>query len=59
MAKKNCQHVNRQLTENGRERHAQIREAAMKDFPPKGARDANPRRLASQREFVRHANRKG
>jgi ribosome-binding protein aMBF1 (putative translation factor) len=38
MAKKKLQHVNRQLTEKERARHAQIREAAMKDFPPKGAR---------------------
>ena len=38
MAKKKLQHVNRQLTEKERERHAQIREDAMKDFPPKGTR---------------------
>ena len=35
MAKKKLQHINRRLTEEERARHAQIREAAMKDVPPK------------------------
>jgi DNA-binding XRE family transcriptional regulator len=35
MAKK-MQHINRQLTEEERARHARIREAAMTQFPPKG-----------------------
>jgi len=35
MAKKKLQHVNRQLTDEERARHAGIREAAIKDIPPK------------------------
>lgn len=35
MVKKRLQHINRQLTEEERHRHAEIREAAYKDFPPK------------------------
>ncbi len=35
MAKKKLKHVNRRLTEEERARHARIREAAMKDIPPK------------------------
>jgi len=41
MAKK-MQHTNRQLTEKERARHAEIREAAMKDFPPKTASRRKP-----------------
>lgn len=33
--KKPFTHVNRQLTDEERARHAEIRTAAMKDFPPK------------------------
>jgi len=36
MAKK-LQHVERQLTADERKRHAQIRAAAMRDFPPRSA----------------------
>src|SRR3990172_1071210 len=44
MAKRKLQHVNRRLTEEERVRHAQIREAAMKDIPPKsgGGRKPSP-----------------
>jgi DNA-binding XRE family transcriptional regulator len=35
MSKKRLKHVNRILTEEERARHAQIREAALVDFPPK------------------------
>jgi ribosome-binding protein aMBF1 (putative translation factor) len=37
MSKERLKHVNRPLTEDERERHAQIRSAAEKDFPPKPA----------------------
>jgi ribosome-binding protein aMBF1 (putative translation factor) len=42
MAKKKLQHVNRRLTEKERASHAQIREAAMKDFPPKPGTGRKP-----------------
>jgi len=35
MSKKRLKHVERRLTEEERARHAQIREAAMQDIPPK------------------------
>ncbi len=35
MSNKRLKHVNRQLTEDERERHAKIRAAAEHDFPPK------------------------
>ena len=39
MRKPKLKHVNRRLTDEERARHAQIRDAAMKDIPPKrGAR---------------------
>jgi hypothetical protein len=41
MAKK-LQHINRRLSEDERARDAQIREAAMKDFPPKPGTDRKP-----------------
>lgn len=43
-AKKKIEHVNRRLTDEERERHAAIREAAAQDFPPKEDvhRDAAP-----------------
>jgi ribosome-binding protein aMBF1 (putative translation factor) len=41
MAKK-MQHTNRRLTEKERTRHAEIREAAMKDFPPKAGSRRKP-----------------
>ncbi len=42
MAKKKLQHVHRQLTEEERARHARIREAAMKDIPPKPGSGRKP-----------------
>jgi DNA-binding XRE family transcriptional regulator len=44
MAKSKLQHVNRRLTGEERARHARIRAAAMKDFPPKptGGRKPSP-----------------
>lgn len=42
MSQKKPVHINRRLTEEERARHAAIREAALRDFPPtKGARQ-NP-----------------
>ena len=35
-------HINRPLTEEERARHAQIRAAAAKDFPPKAGASAQP-----------------
>jgi DNA-binding XRE family transcriptional regulator len=35
MAKRKLQHINRRLTNEERARDARIRDAAMKDFPPK------------------------
>jgi DNA-binding XRE family transcriptional regulator len=35
MIKKKLQHVNRRLTDEERARHARIREAAIKDIPPR------------------------
>jgi hypothetical protein len=42
MAKKKLEHVNRRLTEEERARHARIREAAMKDIPPKAGAGRKP-----------------
>jgi ribosome-binding protein aMBF1 (putative translation factor) len=45
MAKRKLQHINRRLTDEERARDARIREAAMKDFPPKpgtGRKSAPP-----------------
>ena len=42
MNKKKLKHVNRQLTEEERQRHAQIREAAHDDFPPKPGTGRKP-----------------
>ena len=41
MAKK-LKHINRRLTDEERARHAQIREATMKDIPPKAATGRRP-----------------
>ena len=41
MAKK-LQHVNRRLSDEERTRHAQIREAAMEDIPPKAGTSRKP-----------------
>ena len=56
MAKK-LTHVNRQLTEEERARHAQIREAAMKDVPPKPGtgRRPSPPGIPSQIRQAREA----
>ena len=50
MAKRKLQHVNRRLTEKERARHARIREAAMKDIPPKsgGGRKPSPPGIPTQ-----------
>lgn len=42
MAKKTLEHVNRRLTEEERQRHAQIREAGYADFPPKPGTGRKP-----------------
>src|SRR5437867_603248 len=42
MSKPKLKHVNRRLTDEERSRHAQIREAAMNDIPPKAAADRQP-----------------
>jgi hypothetical protein len=42
MTKKALQHVDRQLTEEERARHEQIRAAAMQDFPPKAGAARKP-----------------
>lgn len=42
MAKRKLRHINRRLTEEERSRDARIREAAMKDFPPKPGRGRKP-----------------
>jgi hypothetical protein len=34
MAKKKLKHINRRLSDEDRARHARIREAALRDFPP-------------------------
>lgn len=53
MAKK-LKHVNRRLSDKERARHARIREAAMKDIPPKagGGRKSAPPGIPAQ---IRHA----
>lgn len=42
MAKRKLQHINRRLTDAERARDAQVREAAMKDFPPKPGKARKP-----------------
>jgi hypothetical protein len=42
MAKRKLQHVNRQLTDEERARHARVRQAAVKDFPPKRGAGRKP-----------------
>jgi DNA-binding XRE family transcriptional regulator len=42
MSKKPLQHVNRQLTEEERARHDQIRAAALQDIPPKPGATQHP-----------------
>ena len=57
MAKKKLQHVNRRLTERERARDTRIREAAMKDFPPKPGTDrkASPPGIPSRIRKAREA----
>ena len=56
MAKK-LKHVNRRLTNEERARHARIREAAMKDIPPKQGtgRQPSPPGIPSQIRQAREA----
>lgn len=42
MAERKLKHVNRRLTEEERARHAAIRAAALKEFPPKKDAKAEP-----------------
>jgi DNA-binding XRE family transcriptional regulator len=42
MSQKPLKHVNRRLTDEERARHAQIRAAAMEDFPPKAGSGRKP-----------------
>jgi DNA-binding XRE family transcriptional regulator len=42
MAKKKMQHVSRRLTAEERARQARVRDAAAKDFPPKGGAGRKP-----------------
>ena len=57
MAKKKLKHVNRRLTDEQRARHARIREAAMKDIPPKpgAGRKPSPPGIAAQIRGAREA----
>ncbi len=57
MAKKKLKHVNRRLTEEERARHARIREAAMKDIPPKpgAGRKPSPPGMPAQIRQAREA----
>ena len=57
MAKKKLKHVNRRLTEEERARHARIREAAMKDIPPKpgAGRKSSPPGIPAQIRQAREA----
>lgn len=50
MAKKRLKHVNRRLTDEELARDARIREAAMKDYPPKpgGGRKPSPPGIAAR-----------
>lgn len=42
MAKKKLKRINRRLSQEERARHSQIREAALKDFPPKAGTGRKP-----------------
>ncbi len=57
MAKTKLKHVNRRLTEEERARHARIREAAMKDIPPKpgAGRKPSPPGIPAQIRQTREA----
>ena len=57
MNKKKLQHLNRRLTDEERTRHAQIREAATQDIPPKpgAGRRASPAGIPAQVRQAREA----
>jgi hypothetical protein len=57
MGKNRLQHVDRRLTDEERARHAQIRGAATRDFPPKPGtgRKASPPGIPSQVRQAREA----
>lgn len=57
MAKKKLQHINRRLTDEERARHARIRVAVMKDFPPKkgAGRKTSPPGIPSRIRQAREA----
>jgi DNA-binding XRE family transcriptional regulator len=57
MAKKKLQHINRRLTDEERARDTRIREAAMKDFPPKpgSGREPSPPGIPSRIRQAREA----
>jgi DNA-binding XRE family transcriptional regulator len=57
MVTKKLKHVNRRLTDEERARHAQIREAAMRDIPPKAGagRAPAPPGIASRIRQAREA----
>ncbi len=57
MTNKKLQHINRRLTDDERAQHAQIREAAYKDFPPKpgAGRKPSPPGIPAQIRRVREA----
>ncbi|HQU44517.1 MAG: hypothetical protein B7Z74_06645 [Deltaproteobacteria bacterium 21-66-5] len=59
MSDKKLRHLNRQLTEEERARHAMIREAAMQDFPPKegGHQAASPAGIPARIREAREARR--
>ena len=57
MSEKSLKHVNRRLTEEERARHAQIRAAALQDFPPKAGmgRTSSPPGIPTQIRQAREA----
>jgi hypothetical protein len=59
MARKKLQHVNRRISDEERARDARIREAAMKDFPPKPrtGRKPSPPGIPSRIREAREAQR--
>jgi DNA-binding XRE family transcriptional regulator len=57
MSKKRLEHLNRRLTDDERRRHAQIRESALQDIPPKAgsARKAAPPGIPAKIRQAREA----
>ena len=57
MSKKRLTHINRRLTEEERTRHAQVREAALRDIPPKpgAGRKPSPPGIPAQVRQAREA----